>query len=314
MSTTNVSNGTTLFWNIQAISGNVNASDFSSGGITNGSFVINNNSGNITLSITSDSTTEGSESFALQILTGSATGTVVATSSTITINDTSTTPIPAPTISLSASPSSVTTNNPEAVSSSTLTWSSTNATSVISSNFGAGSVNGSAIVSPSSTTNYSITVSGAGGTANASTTVTCTACIVPSGTSTYGVGFNGYLKYGNGERIAASNGSSLFITRANDTYFNFPSAITTAGGVVTTYAEVGNQIVTHYTFALGRYPESIGFDGWFYDFLNFPGYTSFQVLVNTITTAFNQPGGEASIRASKGGLIGNYDTCNNRRA
>lgn len=71
-----------------------------------------------------------------------------------------------PTVSISFSPSSITTGN-----SSTLSWSSTNATSVVSSNFGATTVNGSTTLSPSTSTTYNITVSGLGGTASASSTL-----------------------------------------------------------------------------------------------------------------------------------------------
>ncbi len=57
--------------------------------------------------------------------------------------------------------------------SATLTWTSTNATSAsIDQGIGAVAVNGSITVSPLVTTNYTITVSGSGGTADASTTVT----------------------------------------------------------------------------------------------------------------------------------------------
>lgn len=312
INTTGVSDNVSLFWEIVGVGGNIDSNDFISG--TTGSLIINNNTATVNIIVTSDATTEGAESFAFRIRSGGLSGPILATSSNITINDTSLTPTPAPTISLSASPSTVTTNNPQAVSSSVLSWSSTNATSVNSSNFGATSVNGSVSVSPTSTTLYTISVSGPGGTANSNTTVNVNTCVVPATSSTYGVGFAGYLWYGNGEKISAGNGSTAFITRVNDTYFNFGSLITTAGGVVTTYATVGNTIVSHYTSNLGRYPEGPGFDGWFYEFLTSPGYTSFAVLTNAINSAFNQPGGEASIRASKGGLIGNYDTCNNKRA
>jgi hypothetical protein len=88
VTTTNVSNGTTLYWSTNAISGTINGSDFNDG-VTTGSFTINSNSGSITRTLASDVNTEGSESFQLQIRTGSTGGTIVATSSTVTINDTS---------------------------------------------------------------------------------------------------------------------------------------------------------------------------------------------------------------------------------
>jgi hypothetical protein len=91
VTTTDVPNGTTLYWSTNTISGTVNSSDFNDGSTT-GSFTISGNSGSIVRTLTSDFTTEGSESFQLQIRTGSTAGTIVATSSTVTVNDTSTTP------------------------------------------------------------------------------------------------------------------------------------------------------------------------------------------------------------------------------
>lgn len=55
--------------------------------------------------------------------------------------------------------------------STTLRWSSTNATRVVSSNFGATGVNGSKTVSPNSTTTYEITVEGPGGQVSDDATV-----------------------------------------------------------------------------------------------------------------------------------------------
>lgn len=88
VTTTNVPSGTTLYWSTNTVSGTINTSDFS-GASTSGSFTINNNSGSIIRTLANDLTTEGSESFQLQIRTGSTSGTIVATSTTVTINDTS---------------------------------------------------------------------------------------------------------------------------------------------------------------------------------------------------------------------------------
>jgi hypothetical protein len=88
VTTTGVLSGTTLFWTTNVASGTVNASDFTDA-VVSGSFTINNNTATITRTLTSDVTTEGAESFQLQVRTGSTSGTVVATSSTVTINDTS---------------------------------------------------------------------------------------------------------------------------------------------------------------------------------------------------------------------------------
>jgi hypothetical protein len=88
VNTQGVTNGTTLFWTTSVVSGTVNASDFTDG-VTSGSVVINNNVGTILREINNDITTEGVESFALELRTGSISGTIQATSSTVTISDTS---------------------------------------------------------------------------------------------------------------------------------------------------------------------------------------------------------------------------------
>jgi hypothetical protein len=79
-------------------------------------------------------------------------------------------PPPAPTASLSANPTSI-----NAGQSSTLSWSSTNATSCTSGNFALTGMSGSGVVAPSTTTGYSIACSGSGGSATATATVTVAA-------------------------------------------------------------------------------------------------------------------------------------------
>jgi hypothetical protein len=79
-------------------------------------------------------------------------------------------PPAAPTASLAANPTSI-----NAGQSSTLSWSSTNATSCTSGNFALTGMSGSADVAPSTTTGYSITCSGSGGSATAAATVTVAA-------------------------------------------------------------------------------------------------------------------------------------------
>ena len=93
LNTTNISNGTTLYWSIIHIT--TGGADFSA---TSGSFTINSNTGSFSITTIADSATEGSETFTVSILTGSPTGTIVATSNSVTINDTSTTPTPPPPI------------------------------------------------------------------------------------------------------------------------------------------------------------------------------------------------------------------------
>ena len=80
---------TTLFWTLNTVSGSITASDFV-GLATTGSFTTNGSGvGSTTLTLANDLTTEGTESFQLQVRTGSTSGTISTTSSTITVLDTS---------------------------------------------------------------------------------------------------------------------------------------------------------------------------------------------------------------------------------
>lgn len=80
ISTTNVSNGTVLYWTL---------SDITQFNVGSGSVTINNNAGSFTVTPKTDFTTEGSTNFSASLRTNSITGTVVANSSSVTINDTS---------------------------------------------------------------------------------------------------------------------------------------------------------------------------------------------------------------------------------
>lgn len=94
VTTTNVADGTTLYWTV------TNAGDFS---VSSGSFTITSNAGSFSVTPTADSATEGAETFTASVRTVSTSGTIVATSQTITINDTST----GPTYSVSAAANNV---------------------------------------------------------------------------------------------------------------------------------------------------------------------------------------------------------------
>jgi len=83
VATTNVADTTTLYWTA------TNSGDFST---STGSFTVTSGAGSFTVTPTADTTTEGSETFQVQIRIGSTSGTVVNTSDAITINDTSTAP------------------------------------------------------------------------------------------------------------------------------------------------------------------------------------------------------------------------------
>jgi hypothetical protein len=94
----------TLYWTINSVSGTVNASDFSQGA-TSGSFNTNGSgAGSFVIAMGTDYTTEGTESFQVQVRTGGTGGNIATTSSILTVTDTS----PAPTVSVTPSTTSVT--------------------------------------------------------------------------------------------------------------------------------------------------------------------------------------------------------------
>ena len=89
ITTLNIGNGTTLYYNTRSTSGNVLAGDFVTANI--GSIVVTNGVATITLQSNADATsfTEGNEAFVIELRKVSTTGTIVATSDPITIADTS---------------------------------------------------------------------------------------------------------------------------------------------------------------------------------------------------------------------------------
>lgn len=104
---TTVPVGTTLYWTPTSGSSIDDADIFDSPAY--GSFEIDsgdilNSSGSFIITLREDLTTEGEESFAIEIRTGSLTGPVVDTTATITVNDTSLTP---PTYAIEADKTSV---------------------------------------------------------------------------------------------------------------------------------------------------------------------------------------------------------------
>lgn len=96
---------------------------------------------------------------------------------TVTVNAA---PVPVPTASVSASPSTI-----DAGQSATISWSSTDANSCTASGAWSGSkaTSGSENVSPSTTSNYTITCNGDGGSANDNVTVNVNAAPAPAPTA-----------------------------------------------------------------------------------------------------------------------------------
>jgi hypothetical protein len=90
VTTTNVPSGTILYYQVVGVSGTVNSSDFTTS--LTGSFAITGGIGTVTITTSPDQTTEGTESFRLNVKTDSISGPIVAFSSTISISDTSIVP------------------------------------------------------------------------------------------------------------------------------------------------------------------------------------------------------------------------------
>jgi hypothetical protein len=92
--TSGIANGQPVYW---TITGSNNSSDFV-GGVSSGNVIVNSNAASLVLTLANDLTTEGTESFALQLRTGGLAGTIMAISNTIYVVDTSITPAPVPTV------------------------------------------------------------------------------------------------------------------------------------------------------------------------------------------------------------------------
>jgi hypothetical protein len=154
---------------------------------------------------------------------------------------------PAPTLTLSANPASI-----NAGQSSTLTWSSTNATSCTASGgwTGTKAISGTQSVSPNTTTTYTLTCTGAGGSASQSATVTATDTTPPSTptnlsamavsstqinlqwtASTDNVGVTGYKVFRNGTQIVTPSTTSYQDTGLSpNTTYTYTVAATDAAG------------------------------------------------------------------------------------
>jgi len=108
VTTANVASNTTLYWTVNNIS--TSNADFLNA-VVSGSFTISANTGTYSVTALTDYLTEGSETFATQVRTVSASGTVVATSNAITISDTSLSNATPTTYSLTSNVSSVSEGN-----------------------------------------------------------------------------------------------------------------------------------------------------------------------------------------------------------
>jgi hypothetical protein len=89
VNTTNIPNGTQLYWSVAGGPG-FTAADFA-GGAGTGSFIVNSNTGSIVRALAADYVTEGAEFFILEIRINSVGGQIVATSPIVSVNDTTVT-------------------------------------------------------------------------------------------------------------------------------------------------------------------------------------------------------------------------------
>jgi uncharacterized cupredoxin-like copper-binding protein len=151
-----------------------------------------------------------------------------------------------PSITFSASPTTITPGQ-----SSTLTWITTNATSVtIDQGIGAQALTGSMIVSPGATTTYTLTATGAGGTRTATTTVTVSAPGLPqvsftASPATIAAGGTSTLSWATANATSVAIDSGIGAKPLNGSMPVSPAATTTytltatgAGGTKTATATV----------------------------------------------------------------------------
>ena len=157
--TTNVPNGTNLFWT----NGGTSIAEDIFTGANNGQITITGGQATIQLQIKADAATEGLETHVLQLRTSSVTGTIVATSSTVIINDTSAAPSTPISYSIVTSATSinegqtlsVTINTTNVPNSTTLYWALSG--TINSSDITDGATNGTVVIN-NNTATFSIPI------------------------------------------------------------------------------------------------------------------------------------------------------------
>ena len=279
VTTTNVADATILYWTATS------AADFST---SSGSFPITSNAGSVAVTPTADATTEGAETFTLQIRTVSVGGSVVATSSTVTINDTSVTPVSTYVVAPSSSSVdegsalvfNVSTANVD--DATTLYWTVTNAGdfSTSSGSFAITSNAGTFSVTPTAdattdgeeTFTASVRTGSVGGTivATSSTVTINDTSLTPTADYTINVGNNGASDYtlsgtdrngsvsGNDPALAFNNGDVVdFVVSASGHPFWIKTAQATGTGS-------GASGVTNNGTQSGTVQWTVGSTGTFY--------------------------------------------------
>ena len=163
VTTSNVAQGTTLYWKINEETGTISAADFSSGAL-DGSDTTSNSTITFSHTIAADATTEGEEKFTVKLYTDATFNLLVATSSLITINDTSQ-PSGSPTYVLSANTNPIdegssliiTATTTNVAENTTLYW-SFSGTGIAAADFMEGTLESNTVIPASGVNNWSTSI------------------------------------------------------------------------------------------------------------------------------------------------------------
>ena len=134
-------------------------------------------------------------------------------------------------------------------------------------------------------------------------------CIPRTGTSTYGTGVYGQIKYNNGKTLSVTGSSTeytLFIKDLNYSNSNITSGSSIIKNTNISYSTAFSTISNTYKTVLGRLPDSGGFDYWINDLI---GGSTLDKVVANINLAYQN--GEKITQFSNGGILASYDSCGN---
>jgi len=163
VTTSNVAQGTTLYWKINEETGTISAADFSSGAL-DGSDTTSNSTITFSHTIAADATTEGEEKFTVKLYTDATFNVLVATSPLITINDTSQ-PSGSPTYVLSANTNPIdegssliiTATTTDVAENTTLYW-SFSGTGIDAADFMEGTLESDTVIPANGVNNWSTSI------------------------------------------------------------------------------------------------------------------------------------------------------------
>ena len=185
------------------------------------------------------------------------TGTFTGAGGTVTCARTITVvqPPAAPTCALNAAPTTINQGQ-----SATLSWTSTNATSAsINQGIGGVAVNGSRTVSPSTTTTYTGTFTGAGGTVTCARTITVVpradapTCTLSAAPTTIDQGQSATLSWTSTNATSASINQGIGGVAVNGSRTVSPSTTTTYTG---TFTGAGGTVTCHATVTVTPRPDA----------------------------------------------------------